>query len=258
MFFRPRRLATIVTLCGLFITSFAQAQLHSVRISDGFSSPVYGTSAPGSPDTLYVVQQGGLIRPLNLSNGTIGPTFLDLPSIVTVTTGGERGLLGLAFDPNYATNGRFYVNYTGTNGALTVDRFTATGGVVNVGSRQNIISIAHSANSNHNGGWTHFGPDGFLYVATGDGGGSNDLPNNAQNLNSHLGKMLRLDVSGAGAGYVVPPSNPFVGQGGRSQKSGRTACAIRGETVLIEQTGISTSRMSAKDSVKKSISRLPV
>jgi glucose/arabinose dehydrogenase len=203
-----------VTVGWLSITPCVNAQLFSTRVASGFSSPDFGTPAPGEPNTLYIVQQGGLIRPLNLTNGTIGTTFLNLPGVsgVTFTTGGERGLLGLAFDPNYVNNGRLYVDYTDGNGNLTVDRFTASGGVVNTASRQNIISIAHPSFANHNAGWIAFGPnDGYLYVATGDGGSANDPNNNSQNLNALLGKMLRLDVSGVGAGYAIPPTNPFVG-----------------------------------------------
>ncbi len=203
----------------LSLSSLAQAQLFSTRVSSGFSSPVFGTAAPGDPNNMYVVQQGGLIRPFNINTGTIGTTFLNLPSIagVTFTSGGERGLLGLAFDPNYASNGRFYVDYTDGSGNLTVDRFTASAGVVNPASRQNIISVPHPTNANHNAGWIGFSPtdpNHYLYVATGDGGGGNDVPGNSQNLNVLLGKMLRLDVSGAGTGYAIPATNPFVGQSG--------------------------------------------
>jgi hypothetical protein len=192
-----------------------QIPLFSTRVQGGFSAPVFGAVAPGPADVnnMYVVEQTGLIRVMNVNTGVInGTPFLNVPgSVPSFTNGGERGLLGLAFDPNYASNGRLYVNYTQANGALTVDRFTVTAGVP--GNRQNILSIPHAA-GNHNAGWTAFGPDGFLYVATGDSGGSNDPGLVAQNTNSLLGKMLRLDVSGAGAGYAIPPSNPFVGQPG--------------------------------------------
>jgi len=208
-------MTAVVALVAL--TPGVQAQLFSTRVASGFSSPVFGTAAPGETNNMYVVEQGGLIRVLNVNTGAIHPTpFLDLPSVpgVSFTTSSEQGLLGLAFDKNYATNGRFYVNYTQADGTLTVDRFTASGSVANPASRQNIIEIPHPTFDNHNGGWTAFGPDGFLYVATGDGGSGNDPNNNAQNKNSLLGKMLRLDVSGAGPGYAIPASNPFVGQSG--------------------------------------------
>ena len=206
----------------LSLSPLAQAQLFSTRVATGFSSPVFGTAAPGDSNDMYVVQQGGLIRPFNVNTGAIGATFLNLPAIpgVTFTSGGERGLLGLAFDPSYASNGRFYVDYTDGNGNLTVDRFTATAGVVNAGSRQNIISIPHPVNANHNAGWIAFSPtdpNHYLYVATGDGGGANDTPGNSQNLNVLLGKMLRLDVSGAGTGYAIPPTNPFAITGGAKE-----------------------------------------
>jgi glucose/arabinose dehydrogenase len=202
----------VVSAVSLFIILPAgvRAQLSSQLVGSGFSAPVFGVAAPGQPNNMYVVEQTGDIRVMNINTGAHSLFFDVNGNVPSFANGGERGLLGLAFEPNFnTTNGRFYVNYTQANGALTVDRFTMSGGVP--GNRQNIIQIAHSANANHNGGWTAFGPDGFLYVATGDGGSGNDPPNNAQNINSLLGKMLRLDVSGAGPGYVNPPSNPFFG-----------------------------------------------
>src|SRR5262245_659165 len=183
----PFILAICVAAC---FCSATQAQLTSFRVGSGFTNPLFATYAPGEPNTLYVVEKAGNVRPLNLTTGVIGSTFLNLPSFVTVTTDSERGLLGLAFDPNYATNNRFFVFYTDTVGALQVDRFTTSGGVP--GSRTPIINIPHPGQSNHNGGWMGFSPvDGFLYIATGDGGSGNDPPGNAQNTNVLLGKMLQ-------------------------------------------------------------------
>lgn len=211
------RLATLACLFLGSATSFAQ--LTSFRVGTGFSSPVFATAAAGVNNTLYVVQQGGLIRPLNLTNGTIGTTFLNLTTVpgVTFSSGGERGLLGLAFDPNYATNNRFFVYYTDGGGNIQIDRFTSSGGVANPASRTAILNIPRdSSQANHNGGWLGFSPkDGFLYIGTGDGGGSNDPFRNGQNLNTLQAKMLRIDVSGAT--YTSPASNPFVGTAGADE-----------------------------------------
>lgn len=213
-------IARLASLACLFLASASCfAQLTSFRVGSGFTNPIFATAAPGVNNTLYVVQQGGLIRPLNLTNNSIGANFLNLSAVggVTLSTGGERGLLGLAFDPNYATNSRFFVYYTDGGGNLQIDRFTSSGGVAVPASRTSILNIPRDpSQSNHNGGWMGFSPtDGFLYIGTGDGGGGNDPFRNAQNINSLQGKMLRLDVSGSG--YTAPASNPFVGVAGADE-----------------------------------------
>ncbi len=184
----------------------------------GFSSPVDLAVAPDGSGRIYVVQQGGTIR--IVENGAILPTpFLTLGS-PPVLSGGERGLLSLAFHPNYAQNGYFYVFYTATSptGAVTVARYSRSSTnprVANPASGSIVLSIAHDIHSNHNGGKLLFGPDGYLYVSTGDGGGGDDPLNSGQTLspaapNALLGKLLRIDVDG-GAPYAIPPDNPFVG-----------------------------------------------
>lgn len=210
---RLRRHFTL-SICSLLIfTLSSYGQLTSFRIGGGLSSPVFATAAPGEANTLYVVQQGGLVRPMNLSTGAIGANFLNLPSVsgVTFSSGGERGLLGFAFDPNYTSNNRFFVYYTDGGGNIQIDRFTSAAGVAVPSSRTPILNIPRNASqSNHNGGWMGFSPtDGFLYIGVGDGGGSNDPFQNGQNINSLQGKMLRIDVSGAT--YTSPASNPFAG-----------------------------------------------
>ncbi len=198
-------------LVSCFALPPADAQtLRTTRIAQGFSLPLYVTSPPNDAARLFVVEQAGRIE--IIKNGTVLPTpFLNITSIVL--SGGERGLLGLAFHPNYAANRRFYVYYTRqTDGAIVVARYTASENPdrANPGSAQTVIVIPHPGASNHNGGCIQFGPDGYLYFGTGDGGSSGDPPCNAQNGLVLLGKILRIDVNGASP-YVIPPTNPFVG-----------------------------------------------
>lgn len=210
---RNLQLFSISLACLLGMSPFVYGQLTSLRVGSGFTNPLFATAAPGEANTLYVVEQAGLVRPLNLTTGTIGSNFLDLASVpsVTLTAGGERGLLGFAFDPNYLTNHRFFVYYTDGGGNIQIDRFTSSGGVAVPGSRTSILNIPRNpSQANHNGGWMGFSPtDGFLYIGVGDGGGGNDPFQNGQNINSLQGKMLRIDVSGSS--YTSPSSNPFAG-----------------------------------------------
>jgi hypothetical protein len=200
-------------------SAVAQAQLQTVREGTGFNSPLFAASQPGVNSSLWVIEQGGAIRTLDLtggSNTTPGPTVLvenDLAS------GGEQGLLGLAFHPNFSTNRQFYTYKTNASSNLEINRYTYVAGDATAtrATRQTVLQIAHPGQTNHNGGWMSFGPDGYLYAAVGDGGGSNDPNNNAQNRNSLLGKMLRIDVdsdafpSDATRNYAAPATNPGVG-----------------------------------------------
>ena len=172
---------------------------------------VYLASPPGDP-RIFVVDQEGRI--FVIKNGAaLATPFLDIRSLVLY--GGEQGLLSVAFDPQFATNGRFYVYHNDANGDITVARYTATGDVANAGSRITVITISHPGQTNHNGGLAMFGPDGMLYLGIGDGGGAGDQPNNAQNVNVLLGKLLRLDVTSLP--YSVPAGNPFVGAAGADE-----------------------------------------
>jgi len=178
----------------------------------GFSQPLYLT-APTGDSRQFVVEKGGAIRVIQ--NGvTLATPFLNLST--KIDTAGERGLLGMSFDPNYATNGRFYVNYIDKTTLNTVvERYTVAnpaGNVANAASGETIISIPQPDFSNHKGGWIGFRPGDTqnLYIGTGDGGSGNDPLNNAQNGNSLLGKMLRVNVSGTGPGYTISGSNPYV------------------------------------------------
>ena len=182
-------------------------------VANNLSSPVFLTSPPGDQTRLFVVEQGGAIKILDRASGTVLATFLTVSGI---TSGGERGLLGLAFDPNYNSNSRFYVYYTDTNGAITIARFLVSPTDPNVAapaSQVILLSIPHPTFDNHNGGMLAFGPDGCLYAAVGDGGGSGDPNNNAQNLASRLGKLLRIDPN-TGTACTSGTVNPFVLSGG--------------------------------------------
>lgn len=171
------------------------------------------THADDGSGFLYVVEQGGRIRTIRNGSPDAAP-FLDIGG--RVLAGGERGLLGLAFSPGYATNGRFYVNYTrNPDGATIVARYSATGNprVADPDSEEIVLVIGQPF-SNHNGGQIAFGPDGFLYIGMGDGGSGGDPQNNAQNPSTLLGKMLRIDAESGVSPYAIPPSNPFAGAGG--------------------------------------------
>jgi glucose/arabinose dehydrogenase len=182
--------------------------LRLQTVASGFASPVYLTSPPGDA-RLFVVEQPGRIRIIR--NGQVlSRPFLDITA--RVGSGGERGLLGLAFHPDYASNGFFFVNFTDRNGDTRVERFrvSANPDSADAATARLIIGQAQPF-ANHNGGEIMFGPDGRLYIGLGDGGSGGDPQNNGQNRNTLLGKILRIDVNGAEP-YVIPPDNPFAGQ----------------------------------------------
>jgi glucose/arabinose dehydrogenase len=217
-------LAALVLCCVDFRTAVvtpagaqtAQPQLALVSPLGGLSSPVGIVNAADGSNRLFVVEQGGRIR--IIKNGALLSTpFLDIST--RISTGGERGLLGLAFPPGFATGKRFYVYYTNGAGNIVIARYRVSAGnadVADLSTEQVVITIPHPTNANHNGGQLAFSPqDGFLYAGTGDGGSGDDPPNNAQNTNVLLGKILRIDVeTGNPTTYTVPASNPFVGRTG--------------------------------------------
>jgi glucose/arabinose dehydrogenase len=182
-------------------------------VLSGLSSPLFLTNAHDTTDRLFIVEQGGTIKVLQ--HGATSPTtFLDITS--RVLSGGERGLLGLAFHPQFASNRRFFVYYTRqTDGAIVIAEYHASVADPNVGDTTEtvIIVIPHPTFANHNGGMVVFGPDGFLYFGTGDGGSGDDPGNNSQNINVLLGKILRIDIDhpNGSVPYSSPPSNPFFG-----------------------------------------------
>jgi hypothetical protein len=182
-------------------------------ITTGLSSPVF-LAQPLNDGRIFVVEQGGRIRVVR--NGVLQTTpFLDISS--RVLSGGERGLLSVAFHPQYATNRYFYLYFTTqTNGDIRIERFTTTSNpeVADLTTSKLILTVPHSTYPNHNGGLLAFGLDGMLYAGLGDGGGSGDPLQSGQNFNSLLGSLLRLDVEN-GDPYAIPSSNPYVGQANR-------------------------------------------
>lgn len=207
-----RAFAIAVLGASMAGAALAQTAITTVRVASGLSQPLFATAPRGDLNRVFIVQQGGLIRILKMSTGAINATpFLNAAGVIT--SGGERGLLGLAFHPDYSNNGRFFIYYTrAADGALTVAEYSVSANpdVANPAATRIVITVPHSTNSNHNGGCTRFGPDGFLYFGTGDGGGAGDSPCNAQNKGILLGKLVRIDVDSA-VPYAIPPSNPFFG-----------------------------------------------
>jgi glucose/arabinose dehydrogenase len=180
-----------------------------------FSNPVYVTSPPGDRNRIFVVEQGGRVKIVR-SGKTLSQPFLNVSG--SISSGGERGLLSLAFAPDYRTSGLFYVYYTARNADIRIVEYQrASADRAAPGSARTVLSVPHPA-SNHNGGLLLFGPDKRLYAGLGDGGGGGDRHGsrgNAQNLGSLLGKILRIDprMSGRRA-YTVPRANPFVARSG--------------------------------------------
>jgi glucose/arabinose dehydrogenase len=184
-------------------------------VAGGLDAPLAVTSAGDGSGRIFVTEQGGQIRIVR--GGTLVATpFLDIAS--RITSGGERGLLGLAFHPKFPSDPRFFVNYTDTNGDTQVSSFTVDPGTPDVADPSSEVKILHIAQpyANHNGGALVFGPDGFLYISTGDGGSGGDPQGNGQSLTTLLGKILRIDVDRADGAqpYAIPPDNPFVGRAG--------------------------------------------
>jgi glucose/arabinose dehydrogenase len=209
-----------ICVLALLCASPAHAQLQGQIYASGFQTPVAFVQDPTDRSVQFVVQQTGRIRVVR--NGTVlGTDFLDLTSAIACC--GEQGLLGLAFAPDYASSGRFFVNFTNSAGDTVVARFRRSTEpvVADAASRADLTflgrRIIEQPFANHNGGHLVFGPDGYLYIGLGDGGSGNDPGNRAQNPNELLGKMLRIDVNVPGSdpiGYTIPPDNPFVGRAG--------------------------------------------
>jgi len=184
------------------------------EIASGLNNPVYVTS-PAGDARLFIVEQIGRIR--IVENGQLLATpFLDIVS--KVSSGGERGLLSVAFHPQYRTNGFFYVYYTGSGGEIRIERYSVSSNanLANAASVKVLVTVPH-LRTNHNGGLAMFGPDGMLYLGLGDGGGGGDPDHNGQNQTTLLGKLLRINVD-SGDPYSIPSGNPFAGRSDARQE----------------------------------------
>jgi glucose/arabinose dehydrogenase len=190
--------------------SFSQPVLNYRRVITSLSAPLEIVNAADGTNRLFVVQKVGSVKVYDSTYNYLG-VFV---TVSGVTINGERGLLSMAFHPDFKNNGFFFVYYTNTQGDIEISRYTVSNNPnrADTTTRKIIITIPHRAAANHNGGKISFGPDGYLYFATGDGGNGGDPPNNAQNGKVLLGKMLRIDVNNPGSqfNYSIPPDNPFV------------------------------------------------
>ena len=223
--FAPLLLAAVCI--PTFQARAAAPQLDAQRVAGGFSAPLFVTAPPGDTTRLFVVEQSGKIKIIKLPSRTVNATpYLDVSS--EIVFGGEQGLLGMAFDPNYATNGRFYINYTAPGGSFGagvthIAQFTVSADpdIADPASERALLTF-DQPQTNHNGGWCGFSPragdEGNLYIATGDGGAANDAGpghiepgGNALNTTTLLGKMLRIHIENAPGTYSIPPDNPFFG-----------------------------------------------
>lgn len=197
----------------LVVGTLAVAQeIQTVQVASGVSSPTDIQNAGDGTGRLFFVQQNGII--LVFRNGAILPTpFLDIRT--KTVADGERGMLGLAFPPGFAQKQRFYVDYTDTNGDTVIAQYRVSSNpdVADSATETVLLHIAQPF-ANHNGGQVRFGPDGYLYIGMGDGGGAGDPTGNGQNLGTLLGKLLRIDVESSPGSVVIPPDNPFVNTSG--------------------------------------------
>jgi glucose/arabinose dehydrogenase len=194
------------------VTFYTHAQEVNLELfKNGFTSPVDIQNA--GDDRLFIVEQAGIIKILNPDATINTEPFLNITSLIS--SGGERGLLGLAFHPDYSNNGYFFVNYTNTTGDTQVARYTVDPNDSNIADPNTAVLIidADQPYSNHNGGCIQFGADGFLYIGLGDGGSGGDPENRSQNLQTLLGKILRIDINNTNGSnnYDIPSNNPFVG-----------------------------------------------
>ena len=206
----PARTAALQPPPGVEITV-------SVIVVSDLTQPLQVASPGDGSGRLFVVERGGLIKVVE-DGVTLFPPFLDLTGEVT-TAGSEQGLLGLAFHPEYASNGFFYVDYTrASDGVTVVARYEVSPADPNLADPASATTILTQTQpyQNHNGGHVLFGPDGYLYVGLGDGGGAGDPLENGQAVTTTLGSILRLDIDG-GAPYAIPPDNPFVGAEGADE-----------------------------------------
>lgn len=208
-------LASSSALLGQGVPAPLRIRLQPFLSGAPIQGPVFMTNAGDGTNRLFIVRQTGRIMVLQ-PGSTVPTEFLNITT--RVFAGGERGFLGLAFHPQYSTNRRFFVYYTRQpDGAIQIGEYKASEANPNVAdtTENTILTIPHPGNSNHNGGSVVFGPDGFLYAGPGDGGGANDPLNNSQNIETLLGKIIRLDIDNVPVGqvpqYNIPPTNPYAG-----------------------------------------------
>ncbi len=185
-------------------------------IASGLIAPIGVTNAGDGSDRLFVIQQGGQVRVIDSAGALRAAPFVDLSG--RILAGGERGLLGLAFHPSFAANGRLFVDYTRAgDGATVISELTASAGLGSADpASEKILLIISQPFANHNGGQIAFGPDGYLYIGMGDGGSGGDPQGNGQNRGALLGKILRIDVNGTpapGKAYGIPNTNPYAAGG---------------------------------------------
>ncbi|MGH2975266.1 MAG: PQQ-dependent sugar dehydrogenase, partial [Solirubrobacterales bacterium] len=215
---RVSKLAVLLALmvCGWSGTASA-ATLHPV---DSFRNPIFVSSDPSEPDRLLVAEREGVLVEAAPSGQR---QLADITELVSCCAS-ERGLLSISPAPDFNVSGRFYAAYAGTpaaggqEGDIHVDSFRPDPGTPGQEIREPLLVIGHAENPNHNGGQLQFGPDGYLYISTGDGGGGGDVPGNAQNTESLLGKLLRIEPRpGQLPPYAIPPGNPFALAAGRDE-----------------------------------------
>ena len=205
-----RAAAKALTAAALLLALFcASAQALTLNSIGSFEQPIFVTSAPNNPDRLFVVERKGQIVEVESGSRSV---FADIGSLVDPA--GEGGLLSVAFAPDFATSGRLFVYYTGKEqdpAEIHVAELVASGGSAPLSSLRNLLTIAHPNHTNHYGGQLKFGPEGNLFISTGDGGGEDDEEHNAQDLGSELGKILRIDPDTDGViVFSTPPGNPFL------------------------------------------------
>jgi hypothetical protein len=216
-----RRASNLLGVAGagallVLVLCAGSARAVSLQPIGEFDQPIYVTSAPADGNRLFVVERGGKIE--QVRGGAVS-TFADLSTVVSCCEG-ERGLLSIALAPDFEASGRLYVDYTGRQepGEIHVAELRASGDSAPLSSLRNLLTIPHPGAANHNGGQLQFGPDGHLYISTGDGGGGDDQFHNAQSRASLLGKILRIDpLPGGGQPYTIPAGNPLVGKTGRDE-----------------------------------------
>lgn len=208
------RLIIILILFASGYSSWAASwpDISVIQVANGLENPVYITHANDGRGRLFIVEQSGRVR--IFTNGVLQPiAFLDISDRVSCC--GERGLLSIAFPPSFATKNHFYVNYTNANGNTVISRFSVSGsGDTADPASESLILTIDQPFANHNGGQIAFGPDGMLYIGTGDGGGGGDPLGSGQDLSSLLGKLLRIDVESDISPYAIPATNPFAGVSG--------------------------------------------